>query len=633
MTAVPAARPAAGGEMARRREPPARRQTPVSKGSSATETRVADLIAQGPDPQQRWRRPLGVGEEFVVGRGTGAWSAEWDDRISRRHAALRWDGRQLHVARLAEARNPLFVAGRDERQFAIAPGEHFVIGATTFTLTSERVTITSDLPRPSQEQAFAAHYLRRHQFHHAEARLEVLTRLPEALATAAGEADADVRLVNLLLSGIPRAEAVALVAAEGAETPAAAPLAPIRVLHWDRRHLGGEDFCPSRGLILEALTRGESVLHRWDRGAAAAQFTAREDFDWAFCTPVGGRASARWGIYVAGKFAGADSGGLTDPTDLRDDLKFTELAAGMLRSLRDLRRLERERASLSQFFAPVVMSALAHEDPDEVLAPRLTDVTVMFCDLRGFSRQSERWAGDLLSLLSRVSQSLGVTTRQIRQQGGVLGDFHGDATMGFWGWPLAQPDAALRAARAALAIGREFRAAAEMAGNPLADFQVGIGLASGRAVAGKIGTSEQVKVTVFGPVVNLAARLEGMTRTLVGSVLLDDATAAAIRGALPPVEGRLRRVARISPFGMDTPVLVWELLPPVDERPGLGAELVTAYEQALDDLLAGRWRQAAAACGALAPIDPAARFLLAWLAEHGPDPPAEFAGVIPWPHK
>ena len=57
-----------------------------------------------------------------------------------------------------------------------------------------------------------------------------------------------------------------------------------------------------------------------------------------------------------------------------------------------------------------------------------------------------------MGLLQRVSKALGVMTQHIRQQGGVVGDFQGDAAMGFWGWPLAQPDAVLRTCRAAVAI-------------------------------------------------------------------------------------------------------------------------------------------------------------------------------------
>ena len=92
------------------------------------------------------------------------------------------------------------------------------------------------------------------------------------------------------------------------------------------------------------------------------------------------------------------------------------------------------------------VGALRQRDPETVLAPRKCEVSVLFCDLRGFSRRTEQEADDLLGLLQRVSDALGVMTRQILAHGGVVGDFHGDAAMGFWGWPLQQEDAIERAA-------------------------------------------------------------------------------------------------------------------------------------------------------------------------------------------
>ncbi len=287
----------------------------------------------------------------------------------------------------------------------------------------------------------------------------------------------------------------------------------------------GSDFQPSQGLILESLRQRQSVLHVW-RGAETSSpdsFTESENYDWAFCTPVVGKASSGWALYMAGRF-NVEHIGLarsSDPTDLREDVKFTELVAAMLSSLRQMRLLEHRHATLSQFFSPVVLETLAVEDPEVVLAPRETEVSVLFCDLRGFSRESERHADHLLGLLQRVSKALGVMTRYIREQGGVVGDFQGDAAMGFWGWPLQQKDAVLRTCRAALAIRAEFEATA--------GFHAGIGVATGRAVAGKIGTTDQVKVTVFGPVVNLASRLESMTKILRAPILLDEATARAVR--------------------------------------------------------------------------------------------------------
>ena len=80
----------------------------------------------------------------------------------------------------------------------------------------------------------------------------------------------------------------------------------IEVLHWDRRLVIGGDFQPSERLILDAIRRGESVLHVWNAAdaSAASAFTVSQGVDWAFCTPVGGKACQGWGIYVAGRFSG-----------------------------------------------------------------------------------------------------------------------------------------------------------------------------------------------------------------------------------------------------------------------------------------------------------------------------------------
>ena len=87
-------------------------------------------------------------------------------------------------------------------------------------------------------------------------------------------------------------------------------------------------------------------------------------------------------------------------------------------------------------------------------------------------------------------------------------------------------------------------------------------MATGRAVAGKIGTVDQVKVTVFGPVVNLASRLEGMTKILQAPILLDETTARIVRQQVPREVARVRRLAIVRPYGLDTPLEVSELLPP-----------------------------------------------------------------------
>jgi adenylate cyclase len=378
------------------------------------------------------------------------------------------------------------------------------------------------------------------------------------------------------------------------------------------------------------MRTGQSVVHVWDE---ADRWSARGgvfDGDWAFCTPVPGKACRGWAIYVAGRWSTEPSGpaGLA-VASLQEDLKFAELVATTLSSLREVRLLERSQAGLRPFFSPVVLEALAEHDPDEVLTPRETQVSVLFCDLRGFARRSEQAADDLHGLLRRVSDALGVTTRHILQTGGVVGDFHGDAAMGFWGWPFEQLDAVARACRAALGIRAEFAATSRQQDHPLSDFRIGIGLATGRAVAGKIGTVDQVKVTVFGPVVNLAARLEGMTKLLRAPILLDAATAAAVRVQLPPDQARVRRVAVVKPYGCDSPLEVSELLPPQIEQPEVSDQDIAMYEAALESLLARDWERAFHLLHRVTADDRVKDFLTVFIAERNRTPPPDWDGVIP----
>lgn len=562
--------------------------------------------------------------QIVLGRSAGMWSTPWDERISRKHAALRWDGEKLQVAALEGARNPIFFRGRRGASFELEAGEHFVIGGTTFTLADERAQVSLAVPHPASMRTFSPEELAHVRYQKADERLDVLSRLPEIIASSGSDNELFVRLVNMLLTGIERATAVAVVQAE--VTAGNADGVTATVLHWDRRILSGSEFRPSERLIRQSLDSNASVVHVWSSVAArgVADYTLSEGVDWAFCTPVPGAACRGWVLYVTGGFASSDP---ADPSPdlLRDDVKFTELTAATLSGLREARLLAQRQASLSHFFSPKVLEALAGQDPEEVLAPREADVTVLFCDLRGFSRQSEKMAGNLRELLDRVSGALGVMTRHILDQGGVVGDFHGDAAMGFWGWPLPQADAAQRACQAALGIRREFSSSPC---SPLADFRAGIGIASGRAVAGKIGTVDQVKVTVFGPVVNLASRLEGLTKVVHAPILVDPVTVQVLKASPNASELRLRRVARICPPGLDKPVDVSELLPPQAECPQFTDEDIRNYEAALEALEAKDWTTAVQLLHLVSAQDEVKDFLTVFIAHHRRTPPEHWDGAI-----
>ena len=463
---------------------------------------------------------------------------------------MRWDGRHLFVERLPTARNPIFFHGVSVDRMELEIGEHFVIGQTDFRLVNDRAQISLEVPAPVRAQAYSADFLRQTGFHHAQQQVHALTRLPEIVAGANSDHELYARLVNLILTGMLTASSAAVVLCplEASASPA------MEVLHWDSVVPNADDFQPSALLIRDAIRSGESVVHFWHDAPEVSSVDG--DFTWAFCVPIPGVASRGQGIYVTGKAAQ-----IAESFDLQDALKFVELMGTTVGHVRDLQRLQERAAAFAQFFSPPVRDVISVADPDKVLAPRKTEVTVLFCDLRGFSRQSEQSADDLFGLLQRVSEALGIMTRQILDLGGVVGDFHGDAAMGFWGWPLTDRHQVAHACQAALAIQAGFEDVAQREQHALSGFRVGMGLATGEAVAGKLGTVDQVKVTVFGPVVNLAARLEGLTRPMGVAILADAKTAQVAAAHLPTSVARLRHVARVQPYGMTSIEEVYELLP------------------------------------------------------------------------
>ena len=621
---------------------------------------MPDLIAQGPSPSDRWRRPLpkdpALQQPVILGRTAAGWAVPWDDRISRSHVRLLWNGSRLEVFRLLDARNPIFHKGLRQDEFNIGIGDHFVIGQTTFSLVDQRVRMVSqsdEMPALT-EHTYAPSQLRQARYRDADRRIEVLSRVPEIISSSTSDEELCARVVNVLMQGIQQASFVAIVGDQASGEPSV--ILPensvakgrsssevnefgIRLLHWDSRNLIGHQFSPSAQLIHQAISTRESVLHVWSRGIDASQpYTQSENVDWAFCTPINSEACPGWAIYAAGDFGNLVPQNARDATaaitmDLQDDLKFAELTATTLGSLRQTRLLQRRQDSLRPFFAPVVQKALATRDPDEVLAPREVNVSVLFCDLRGFSRQSEESGDKLLELLRRVSDALGVMTHHILDRNGVVGDFHGDAAMGFWGWPLEQQSSVLQAAQAALAIRAEFETAAAIEKHALTGFRAGLGIATGRAVAGRIGTVDQVKVTVFGPVVNLASRLESMTKQLRAPILMDEATANRVRTEVSPAIARTRRVARVLPVGMTTPLMVSELLPPEGPDVLLTDAHILAYEKALDGLQDGHWGEAFRILHQVPAEDRVKDFLTVFIAQHGRSAPPDWQGFIRLPEK
>lgn len=584
--------------------------------------RMADLVVLGPEPMQRWRRPIPPGETVRLGRAPrNGWAVPWDALISREHAEVLLDGARLLVRRLESARNPIYLQEEDTQEFHLASGEQFRIGRTIFQFVS--TDLDEDSPSPSEERSYHPDELRKVAFQNSDLRLEVLSKLPKVISQTKTDEDLAFRLVGLILEAIPTADAAAVVAFDEL-SPDARP----KMMRWDSRNDEMGRFTPSRRLMIKSLQASQGLLHIWhDRDESNPAFTVSGSLDWAFCMPFREESSRGWCLYVSGQ-KDAGIGQTIGEEYLKGDLRFAELISEFIGAIRQVRMLSLQQAGLSQFFSPPVLETLRQIDGEKKLEPRESDIAVLFCDVRGFSKKSEQSQQNLSELLKRVSDALGVMTCGIIKYDGVIADFQGDAALGFWGWPTPKEDDRVSACRAALQIYQEFQHAMQDSSHSLTGFQVGIGIAHGRAIAGKIGTTEQIKVGAFGPTVNLGSRLEGLTKQLRAAVLVDESTASYAREHLPRSEGRLRKLGRFRPAGMATELEVSQLLPPLELDSSVSDEDIATYEMAWTMFAAGKWREALDKLSELPVHDRVKDFLLLYIAQNNYEPPADWNGVI-----
>jgi class 3 adenylate cyclase len=205
--------------------------------------------------------------------------------------------------------------------------------------------------------------------------------------------------------------------------------------------------------------------------------------------------------------------------------------------------------------APSVATALLADPAQAALGGARTDITVLFADLRGFTTFSGRTSPEeVVALLNRY---FGVAAPLILQQGGTIDKFVGDALMALFNTPTRQPDHALRAARAARAMQSAIeQLAADKDGWPR--FRVGIN--SGPAVVGNIGSAELRNFTAIGDTVNMASRLE--TSAESGQIVIGATTYVQIRdvAVVQPLGG-------IQVKGKDEPVDAYVLLGLREGRP------------------------------------------------------------------
>lgn len=186
------------------------------------------------------------------------------------------------------------------------------------------------------------------------------------------------------------------------------------------------------------------------------------------------------------------------------------------------RERQRIRLMFSRYLEPGVVEALIHSDQMPQLGGERCEMTVLFTDIRNFTTISEQLTPE--EVVEMLNHYFSAACAVLTEQGGCIDKFIGDAIMAEFGAPLKNADHAHRALTAALhlrTVAEEFDQwmLQRFAGRNLPPFRIGIGIHTGMAISGNIGTAQRMEYTAIGDTVNLASRLEGMTKTL-GCVIL-----------------------------------------------------------------------------------------------------------------
>jgi adenylate cyclase len=384
--------------------------------------------------------------------------------------------------------------------------------------------------------------------------------------------------------------------------------------------------------LLAGILDNEVKRRPWYTAGAEAVLLAIGGVVLAVLIP---RLSALWATFVAAvgmalivafNIAAWNIGGLVLPLAsslvVAAAIYTMNMAYGYFVESRSKRRLA---GRFGEYVPPELVDRMARDPERYTMEPKSAELTILFSDVRGFTRISESL--DPEALREYINEYLTEMSGIIRDRHrGTLDKYIGDAIMAFWGAPVDDPQHARNAVLAALEMQRQCAPLnARLAARGWPPLAIGVGVNSGTVRVGDMGSRVRRAYTAMGDAVNVASRLEGRTKTYGVGILVGEATRARVKDVV------FREIDRIRVKGKDEAITIYEPLLEGESRE------LAPWEEALRAYRAQRWDTAEASLLSLQRMSPGCGLYAAYLqkirAMRRQPPPPDWDGVTVFDEK
>ena len=305
--------------------------------------------------------------------------------------------------------------------------------------------------------------------------------------------------------------------------------------------------------------------------------------------------------------------------DLSDDIRVFSRISEVNNLSSEMAAMKRGLRSFSRYVPSKLVKRLIESGAEDAIGGESRELTILFSDIEGFTTIAENSTPE--ELLNRLSDYFEIVSSEIRGKEGTVDKFIGDAVMAFWNAPIDDPDHSRHACEAALSIQRRLRETNLSLNNQKSMFTTRMGINTGVAVVGNVGSLDRMNYTAVGDIVNSTSRLEGINKLYKTSIIIGDTVVDKISSKM-----LYRPLEKIVVKGKTVPQKIYELIGYKEECSHKQNEFASLFTEGFNFYYRKEWEKAVQCFDrafVIYPDDPALRSFIKSCNELIQSPPAD----------